>query len=86
MDLGKARKGGFIKRPEYEKDDKNNVLQVNIPDPDFFLPIGYDRIPGDGTMHYRYYVDCELEDFGGSNEKCRYIDKSPFSKYHLFRG
>ena len=79
MSIRKARKGGFVRRPIYDKDEQGNVVEVEIPDPDYFLPVGYDRLPGDGTMHYRYYVSTELED-------TTYIDTCPFNKFHLFRG
>ena len=79
MSMRKARAGGFVRRPKYEKDDKHNVVEVEVPDPDYFLPVGYDRIPGDGIMHYRYFVQSELEE-------TQFIDKCPFNKFHLFRG
>jgi len=62
MSLRKARTGAFVKKPKYERDKHNDVIEVEIPDPDYYMPIGYDRLPGDATMHYRYFVQTELED------------------------
>ena len=75
-----ARRGGFIKIPTYRKNEKTGRMEeINVPDPNFYFPIGYDREPGDGRMHYRYYVKTELE-------WSDYIDKSPFNKYDVMRG
>ena len=67
--LKHARRGGFIKIPTYRKNEKTGRMEeINVPDPKYYFPVGYDREPGDGYMHYRYYVGCELEE-------SEYIDK-----------
>jgi hypothetical protein len=53
--------------------------EINCPDPNYYMTIGYDKNPGDGVMHYRYVVRTELED-------SEYVDKSPFSKYDIRKG
>lgn len=52
---------------------------MNIPDEDYFMELGYDKVKGEGTVHYRYIVDRELED-------SIYVDKSPFHEYMVKRG
>ena len=47
------------------------MKEINVPDEEYFMEIGYDRVKGDGTVHYRYILDKPLED-------SEYIDKTPF--------
>jgi hypothetical protein len=66
--------------PVYQKNERNGRMEeINVPDPEYFMAVGYDRSPGDGTMHYRYVVRSELEETD-------YIDKSPFQKFDILRG
>ena len=53
--------------------------EINVPDPNFYMSIGYDRTPGQEIMHYRYVVPSELEE---SN----YMDPSPFLKFDVRKG
>ena len=55
------------------------MTEINVPDANYFQEVGYDRNPGDGTKHYRYVLNKELE-------KSEYIDKTPFNEYFLLRG
>ena len=76
-----ARRGQFRIMPTYKMDDKTGRMEeINVPDPNYYMAVGYDREPGDGYMHYRYCVRSELE------EASDYIDKSPFNKYDVMRG
>jgi hypothetical protein len=77
MSLKQARCGGFVVIPVYDKDEMGNDIELDIPDQDRFMAVGYDRKPGDGIMHYRYRVNKELEDTA-------YIDTCPFDKFHCF--
>jgi len=80
LKVQQARKGCFIKMPTYKKNDKNGRMEeINVPDPEYYHPVGYDKTPGDGVMHYRYVVKSELEE-------SEYIDKSPFMKYKIHKG
>ena len=66
--------------PTYKKNDDNGRMEeINVPDPEYYHPVGYDKTPGDGVMHYRYVVKSELEE-------SEYIDKSPFMKYEIQKG
>ena len=72
LSLKMARKGGFIRMPEYQKNTESGRMEeINVPDPNYYMVVGHDRNPGDGIMHYRYIVKSELEE-------SEYIDKSPF--------
>jgi hypothetical protein len=80
LELKQARRGGFVRMPIYKKNEETHRMEeIDIPDPKYYMPIGFDRAPGDGIMHYRYVVDRELE------ESC-YIDESPFDKYDVKKG
>jgi hypothetical protein len=80
MSERRAREGGFLVMPVYDTDKDGNDVEIDIPDPKYFMAVGYDRKPRDGIMHYRYVVRKELE-----NCK-RYIDDCPFAKFHAFQG
>lgn len=72
LSLKVARKGTFVRMPEYQKNaDSGRMEEINVPDPNYYMVVGYDKNPGDGVMHYRYIVKSELEE-------SEYIDKSPF--------
>lgn len=78
--MRKARKGLFVRKPIYQPNRDNGMMEeINIPDPNFYMPIGYDRHPNQEIMHYRYVVPSELEE---SN----YMDPSPFLKYDVRKG
>ena len=53
--------------------------EINVPDPKYYIPVGYDKDTECGTMHYRYVVRSELEE-------SEYIDQSPFMKYEILKG
>jgi hypothetical protein len=66
--------------PTYQKNETTGRMEeINVPDPEYYMAVGYDRAPGDGVMHYRYVVRSELEE-------SEYIDKSPFNKYDIMLG
>ena len=80
LSIRKARKGLFIRKPIYQKNPETGMMEeINVPDPNFYMSIGYDRTPGQEIMHYRYVVPCELEE---SN----YMDPSPFLKFDVRKG
>ena len=80
LSLKGARKGTFVRMPEYQKNaDSGRMEEINVPDPNYYMVVGYDKNPGDGVMHYRYIVKSELEE-------SEYIDKSPFQKFDLLKG
>jgi hypothetical protein len=53
--------------------------EINCPDPNYYMTVGYDKVPGTDVMHYRYVVKMELED-------SEYVDASPFTKYDCRKG
>jgi hypothetical protein len=78
--LNDARFGAFVKVPKYDRNPKTGRMEeLNPPDDNYFMQIGYDRVPGEGTMHYRYVLKTELE-------KSKYIDVSPFDHFTIIRG
>ena len=59
-------------------------MEINIPNPDEFLPLGYDpkdkRLdPSKIQKHYRYFLDTELEN-------SPFMDKFTFDEYSITRG
>jgi hypothetical protein len=75
-----AKVGGFVREPKYEKNPKTGrVEELAPPDENFFMQIGYDRVPGEGTMHYRYVLKTEME-------KSPFMGKSPFNTFDIIRG
>lgn len=69
----------MLVRPQFEADRKGKLREINKPDPDVYMQIGYNRSPDDGMMHYRYLIDSELE-------KAEYIEESPFEQYDVLKG
>jgi len=55
------------------------IAEVNVPDPEYFMELGYDRVPGEGTKHYRYLLKTPLEE-------SIFMEKTPFQVYHIIRG
>jgi len=75
-----AKAGGFAREPKYEKNPKTSrVEELAPPDENYFMQIGYDRQPGEGTMHYRYVLKSEME-------KSQFMGKSPFNTFDIIRG
>lgn len=59
-------------------------MEINIPNPDEFLPLGYDPkeqklLTGSKKRHYRYYLDKPLEESSIFGEK-------PFSELNIYGG
>ena len=80
LSLNEARFGGFVVMPKYERNVKTGRMEeFNPPDDNYFMQVGYDRLPGDQTMHYRYVLKTELE-------KSVFIDESPFDHFTIIRG
>mmetsp|Transcript_8349 Transcript_8349/g.8258 ORF Transcript_8349/g.8258 Transcript_8349/m.8258 type:complete len:976 (+) Transcript_8349:1306-4233(+) len=66
--------------PQFVDDPrKKRKVEVGIPNPEEYCPLGYNREPDDGKKHYRYYIKGELE-------KSIFMDGSPFDQYDLIRG
>ncbi|CAG9312955.1 unnamed protein product [Blepharisma stoltei] len=76
--IEEAKAGAFVIDPVYSKDKKGKVTEVSRPDSKY-MQLGYDKVPGDKTMHYRYILESDLE-------KSEYIDASPFEKFDIKRG
>ena len=75
-----AKLGGFVREPKYEKNPKTNrVEELSPPDENHFMQIGYDRVPGEGTMHYRYVLKTDIK-------KTPFMGKSPFDTFDIVRG
>ena len=55
------------------------MFEYDVPDPLYFIELGYDKSPGSGEKHYRYLLKTPLE-------KSIFIDPSPFHCYDLWRG
>jgi hypothetical protein len=80
LSVRKARKGLFVRRPSYQRNTDSGLMEeINCPDPNYYMTVGYDKNPGDNVMHYRYVVKTELED-------SQYVDKSPFAKFDIRKG
>jgi hypothetical protein len=75
-----ARSGRIVRYPSFIE-DKNlkRMVEVDIPDPEYFMPIGYTRVAGDNRLHYRFYFKTELEN-------SQLIEKSPFDFFQLIKG
>lgn len=66
--------------PEFVDDPrKRRKVEVGVPNPDEYTPLGYNRQSDDKMKHYRYYIKGELE-------KSVFMDGSPFDEYKLVRG
>ena len=75
-----ARSGAFVRTPKISRNPRSGrIEEANPPDENYFMQVGYDRVPGEGTMHYRYIVKAELE-------KSKYMDESPFDHFTIIRG
>ena len=80
LPLELARLGQFVRTPKIERNPRSGrIEEQNPPDENYYMQIGYDRVPGEGTMHYRYIVKGELE-------KSKYLDESPFDQFNIIRG
>ena len=53
----------MIRETMYENDTRLNCMrEINIPPPEIFEPLGWDREPGQSTeKHYRKFFTEELE-------------------------
>ena len=66
--------------PQFEDDSRlRRKVEINKPDSNLYVAIGYNRVPEDGLKHYRHFIEEELE-------KTDYIGKSPFNIYEIQRG
>jgi len=75
-----ARFGAFVQSPKYECNRKTGRMEeISPPDDNYFMQVGYDRLPNDKTMHYRYVLKSELE-------KSKYMDESPFDHFTIIKG
>ena len=80
LTVTQARSGQFVRMPEYAVNATTGKLEeINVPDANYYMQIGYDRAPGEKTMHYRYVIK-------GEYEKSPYIDSSPFQTVNITRG
>ena len=71
--------GKFLAMPKYEHDQSQHLYEYNVPDPNYYLELGYDKLQGSGEKHYRYLVKVPLEE-------SQYIEPTPFHCYDLWRG
>ena len=76
--IDQARSGAFVIYPEYVL-DKNGKSQETVKPDNSYISLGYDRTPQDRIMHYRYFLNSELEN-------TEYIEKSPFEIFQIKRG
>jgi len=71
----------LIIMPSYEIDPVTKMrMERNVPDPNDYVPIGYDPKPDSKIKHYRYIVKKELESIA------EIMPPSPFTMFKLTRG
>jgi len=80
LTVAQARLGQFVRLPEYAVNATTGKQEeINVPDANYYMQIGYDRAPGEKTMHYRYVIK-------GEYEKSAYIEASPFQTVNITKG
>ncbi|CAG9328112.1 unnamed protein product [Blepharisma stoltei] len=80
LTIDEAIQGHVVRLPLYKTSSKTNKMtEIKIPDPKFYMSLGYNRAPDDGHRHYRLYLDTELEN-------SEYYGESPFCEYELLKG
>eukprot|EP00358_Blepharisma_japonicum_P000350 CAMPEP_0202954358 /NCGR_PEP_ID=MMETSP1395-20130829/50744_1 /ASSEMBLY_ACC=CAM_ASM_000871 /TAXON_ID=5961 /ORGANISM="Blepharisma japonicum, Strain Stock R1072" /LENGTH=564 /DNA_ID=CAMNT_0049669833 /DNA_START=548 /DNA_END=2243 /DNA_ORIENTATION=- len=80
LTIEEAFQGHVVRLPLYKTSSRTNKMtEIKIPDPKFYLSLGYNRAPDDGHRHYRFYLDTELEE-------SEYYGESPFCEYELLKG
>jgi hypothetical protein len=78
ISVTEAKAGMTIIWPQYVK-TKKGFKELNKPDESQFMEIGHNKIPDEQNMHYRYYIDTELE-------KSEFLSEYPFHLYPLKKG
>ena len=68
----------MIIQPTFELKGKK-LKEVNQPDPEKYIAIGYNRIPDDGKKYYRYKIDDIFE-------KTHIFDNLPFEQFIAQKG
>lgn len=82
---GMINSDSIVVKAKYEFNPKTKqYLEVDIPDPNRFFPLGHDSKdkrskPENIKKHYRYFVDSPLED-------SPFIDKFTFDEFDILRG
>ena len=73
-----ALNGRVYLETQFAKQNKK-IKEVNQPNPEHYLEIGYTREPEDSMKHHRYYLANELE-------KTPLLQPPIFDEFHLMRG
>jgi len=62
-ELAKSKFGALNKiMPQYKFDERLKLdVEVDKPDPNLFIEVGYNKNPEDKVKHYRRYYNDELE-------------------------
>lgn len=81
---GKINQESLIIKAIYEyNNEKKAPLEILIPNPEEYLPLGYDekhcRLTDSTKKHYRFYLDKELE-------KSPFLKETPFDEFPIMRG
>ena len=83
-EMAKLQKTEFTKNvvyPKYSFDERLKVdREIDQPPIQRFLPLGYDRNPGDMTKHYRKFYEDELENIP------EIMPRKPFDEVPVVRG
>lgn len=80
LTLIEASRGFVTRYPVYKTNkETQKVVEVDIPDPKFYMGLGFSKTPGDNKKHYRFYINNELEN-------SEYYGDSPFTEYEVVKG
>jgi len=64
--------------PIYELDKRLKCKrEIDVPPSEIYIPLGYDREPGDKKKHFRKFFSCELETLK------EYMGCKPFETYDI---
>lgn len=68
----------LVVMPSFKPSEKGIMKEVNIPDSELYMPLGYNREPEDGKKQYRYKLDSGLE-------STHIFSTLPFDEFPIYR-
>ena len=76
--LKEAIEGNVVLWPQFTQKGAKTV-EINEPNPEEYITLGYNREPDDGMKQYRFYIREELE-------KTSILEKVPFDVFRIVKG
>lgn len=79
MTVGEVIQGCAFRPAIFRMNREKRVEETEIPDSQYYMELGYNRVPGDRCKHYRHFIGEELED-------SHFYGMTPFEVFELKKG